>query len=287
LSPERRGVVSVSEESAITARSVLVTGASSGIGEHVAATLIDRGYTVFAAMREPNDGRGLADAGAFVVRLDVTDARSIEEASESVRTRLDGARLGAVVNNAGIGSFGPLELLDTEEIRRVFEVNALGAHAVTRAFLPQLRASRGRIVMISSVSGRIAAPFLGPYAASKFALEALSDSLRREMVPFGVRVVVVQPGPIATPLWGKMRARDVSRLEASAYGPALSKFRTLVEASENAARHPEEVSRAVVRAIEARSPPARLLVTRTPLAMRLLGCLPDRLLDWLVVSRVS
>jgi NAD(P)-dependent dehydrogenase (short-subunit alcohol dehydrogenase family) len=278
--------VSLSEESAINARSVLVTGASSGIGEHVVTTLIDRGYTVFAAMREPGDGTGLAEEGAIVVTLDVTNARSIEKAKECVRDRLGGAQLGAVVNNAGIGSFGPLELVETEEIRRVFEVNVLGAHAVTRSFLPQLRASRGRIVMISSVSGRIAAPFLGPYAASKFALEALSDSLRRELAPFGVRVVVVQPGPIATPLWRKMRARDASRFESSAYGPALSKFRTLVEASEKAARHPEEVSRMVVRAIEARSPPARLLATRSSLAMRMLGCLPDQLLDWLVVSRV-
>jgi NAD(P)-dependent dehydrogenase (short-subunit alcohol dehydrogenase family) len=266
---------------------VLVTGASTGIGAHLARALLDEGYVVVATVRDPDDGRDLELAGAIVPLLDVTDDDSIRSARDVVRDALGGTPLRGVVNNAGVGGFGPLELLSTQEIRDVFEVNAFGAVAVTRAFLPDLRASCGRIVMISSISGRVAAPFLGPYAASKFALEGFADSLRRELLPHGVRVTVVQPGPIATDIWAKMRRRGAERFEQSVYAPFIERFAELVGESAQRARDPELVSRAVLRALTASRPPARVLVVRSALWMRLVSALPDRVVDRLMASRMK
>src|SRR5689334_6739039 len=174
------------------ARAILVTGASTGIGRATALELARRGATVYAGVRDPAAVDGL---GLTPVELDVTDAEQVAALS----TRLE--RLDGLVNNAGIAVTGPLEHLPLDEVRRQLEVNALGQLAVTQACLPALRAARGRIVNMSSISGRVAFPMFGPYAASKFALEAFSDSLRRELRGSGVDVVVIEPGGVTTPIW--------------------------------------------------------------------------------------
>src|SRR5213594_887641 len=158
---------------------VVVTGASSGIGEAIARDLAGRGFSVFGTVRRPEDGRMLSAAGVTPVQMDVTDDDSIVRGREEIERALAGERLEALVNNAGILATGPLELLKLDELRNVLAVNVVGVVAVTQAFLPLLKAARGRIVNVSSVAGRSAMPFMGPYAASKFALEAISDSFRR------------------------------------------------------------------------------------------------------------
>src|SRR5438309_10086573 len=167
---------------------VVVTGASSGIGAAIARDLAARGFRVFGTVRREQDCAPLEAARVVPVLMDVTDTASIARAGDEVTRALAGAPLAALVNNAGIPSAGPLELVPLDQLRHVLEVNLVGAVAVTQAFLPLLKAARGRIVNISSVAGRGALPFMAPYAASKFALEGASDSLRRELLPFGVHL---------------------------------------------------------------------------------------------------
>src|SRR4051812_41915524 len=171
---------------------VLVTGASSGIGRATAELLGARGHRVLAGVR------GESDLRVPTVQLDVTDAGQVDA--------LRALELGGLVNNAGIAVTGPLEFMPLDELRRQLEVNTVAQLAVTQACLPALRRTRGRIVNVSSIAGRVALPLYGPYAASKFALEALSDALRRELRGSGVDVALVEPGAIATPIWERSLA---------------------------------------------------------------------------------
>ena len=165
-------------------------------------------------------------------------------------------------------------------------MNLIGALAVTQAFLPLLKAARGRIVNVSSVAGRGALPFMGPYAASKFALEGMSDSLRRELLPFGVRVIMIEPGSVQSRIWDKVAAMDLGRYRATAYGHVLERFRDAALRGAKRAPPADIVARAVARALTARRPPVRMLVSEHPIIDRLLLRLPDRLLDWLIVRSV-
>jgi NAD(P)-dependent dehydrogenase (short-subunit alcohol dehydrogenase family) len=180
---------------------VVVTGASTGIGLACARLLAGRGFQVFAGVRKEADAEALRSEAASLhpVQLDVTDSEGIAEAARTVREAA-GPGLAGLVNSAGVAVTGPLEYLPVDELRTQLEVNLVGQVAVLQAFLPALRLSRGRIVNISSIGGRVALPLAGPYAASKFALEAVSDSLRRELAPWGVRVAVVEPGGVRTPV---------------------------------------------------------------------------------------
>src|SRR5436309_6994589 len=187
---------------------MVVTWTSTGIGAAIARHLAGRGFRVFGTVRRAEDDAALDRAGVTAVRMDVTDTASIARATEQVERALAGAPLLGLVNNAGIPAAGPLELFPLDELRRVLEVNLIGVVAVTQAFLPLLKASRGRIVNISSVAGRGALPLLGPDDASRFGREAISDSLRRELLPFGVRVVVIEPGSFKTAIWSKVEAMD-------------------------------------------------------------------------------
>src|SRR5581483_7822637 len=191
-------------------RTALVTGASSGIGAACANRLVRGGWHVLAGVRRTGD----APAGTEELRLDVTDPTQIRAAADRVE-RLDG-----LVNNAGIVVAAPLEELPLDELRRQLEVNVVGQLAVTQALLPALRAARGRIVLVGSIAGRSALPFLGAYSASKFALEAVADALRIERAPAGIRVSLVEPGTIATPIWQRAAA-DADEL-AARLGPALA-----------------------------------------------------------------
>jgi len=269
-------------------KGVLVTGSSSGIGAAIARELADRGFRVFGTVRRPQDGAALEGAGVTPVLMDVADTESIGRARAEVEQALAGAGapLVALVNNAGIPAAGPLELLPLEEFRRVLEVNLIGVVAVTQAFLPLLKQARGRIVNISSVAGRAALPFMGPYAASKFGLEAVSDSLRRELLPFGVDVIVVEPGSIQSKIWGKVRAMDLSRYGGTAYEPVLPRIRDTALRSGEEGLPADRVARAVAKALIARRPPTRILVVASPLSQRLLEWLPDRWLDRLIARAV-
>ncbi len=274
------------------ARSILMTGCSTGIGRATALRLTGEGYRVFAGVRRPEDGDRLSrDAGVGLapIALEVTDPESIERARSAVEEATAGAGLFALVNNAGISVGGPLELQAVDDLRRQLEVNAVGAMAVTRAFLPLLRRARGRVVNVSSGAGKLASPLLGAYCASKFALEALSDALRIELRRAGVWVVVVQPGLVRTPFVDKGR-RDAadwrqrwSAEDEAYYGPPVDRYLEQIARLERVASEPEGVARVILRALEARRPRARYAAgsdVRMLLALR--RWLPDRAVDALL-----
>jgi len=252
----------------------------------VARELARQGFGVFGTVRRAEDAAAVTAYGATPVLMDVTDAASIAAARSQVERALSPGSLAGLVNNAGIAGAGPLELIPLEEFRRVLEVNLIGVLAVTQAFLPLLKAARGRIVNVSSVSGRGALPFMGPYAASKFALEGMSDSLRRELLPFGVDVIVVEPGSIRSRIWDKVEALDLTRYRGTPYEPVLDRFRDFALRSGERGLPPERVATVVARVLTARRPPARVLVVESRLGQKLTEWLPDRWLDWLVKRRV-
>src|SRR4051794_19203021 len=210
-------------------RSVVVTGASTGIGYGAAKVLTERGFRVFGSVRSEADaGRLQAALGRDFSPLlfDVTDEAAVQASAARVRQALEGEPLFGLVNNAGIAVHGPLLYVPIEEFRQQLEVNLTGQLIVTQAFAPLLVAGgvaagpmpaavrAGRIVMMSSIGGRNASPFIGPYNASKFALEGLSESLRRELMLFGIDVIIIAPGAVATPIWEKADRRDVERFAA-------------------------------------------------------------------------
>lgn len=279
------------EDAARVPGAVVITGASSGIGLVTALTLARAGWLTFGGVRSTVVAEALSTAAGAIgvgallrtLLLDVTDAGQIGAAVEVVRrtTALQGIPLLGVINNAGIAVAGPLEEVPLARLQQSWEINALGALAVARAFLPQLRASGGRIVNVSSVSGRVVSPFLGPYAASKFALEAFSDALRVELRPWGVRVILIEPGPIATPIWEKGAALALEDRVAdgnSPYAPFLPRARARLERAAASGRSPEIVAATILSALTARHPRARYLVTRRPLAFALFARLAP---DWL------
>jgi NAD(P)-dependent dehydrogenase (short-subunit alcohol dehydrogenase family) len=270
---------------------VIVTGASSGIGEATALHLRSLGFDVLPGVRRDEDAERLRQDGFEPLRLDVTDAGSIERAREEVG---DG-ELSGLVNNAGVAVAAPLEFVPVDELRRQLEVNVVGQVAVTQAFLPALRRGGGRIVNISSIGGRVALPMGGPYAASKFALEAVSDSLRREVRRHGVDVVVVEPGGIKTPIWAKggakadeMRERMPEHAERL-YGDLISAVRSESEkiATERGLP-PSAVAEVVGEALTARRPRARYLIGRdAKLRAALARVIPDRVFDRLIDRALS
>jgi len=269
-----------------TQRAVIVTGASSGIGFEIARTLTGHGFHVFGGVRREQDSSRLREIGVIPILLDVTDVASIASAKTAVEQNLKGRSLWALINNAGIPCAGPIEHVPLSEFRNVFETNVIGAIAVTQAFLPLLLESRGIIVNISSVSGSVAQPFLGPYAASKAALEALSDSLRRELIPTGVRVVVVQPGSVQTPIWDKVEALDLASRAGSRYEEVLSRVRTKALAGGRRGLHPRAVADAVWKVVTTTNPPTRVLVVRSRFKTWLSRVLPDKTIDRIVARRL-
>jgi NAD(P)-dependent dehydrogenase (short-subunit alcohol dehydrogenase family) len=274
---------------------VVVTGASTGIGEATARHLRSLGFDVFAGVRKDVDADRAREAGLHPLVLDVTDAASISRAREEVEGALDGNALAGLVNNAGIAVSGPLEFLPVDELRRQLDVNVVGQVAVTQAFLPLLRRSGGRVVNISSIGGRVALPLLGPYAASKFALEAVSDSLRRELRPFGIEVVVIEPGGIKTPIWDK--GNQSANTLADAMPPQADElYGGLVEAIRSESRKiaeerglpPQAVAEVVEKALTARRPRTRYLVGRdAKLRAAVAKRLPDRTMDAMIGRALS
>jgi NAD(P)-dependent dehydrogenase (short-subunit alcohol dehydrogenase family) len=276
----------------LAVQTAVVTGASTGIGEACALHLDGLGFQVFAGVRNQVDSETLqrqASARLRPIFIDVTKVDTIELAARSVAAEVGIAGLSGLVNNAGIVVGGPLEFLPLAELRKQFEVNVIGQIAVTQAFLSLLRQGRGRVVNMSSLNGRVAMPFVGPYAASKFGLEALTDALRVELNPWGIEVISIQPGAIATPIWHKSvaHAEEVSRgfpAEAEQlYGAPLDAVRRRTVQREQNGLPPQEVARVVARALTAKRPKTRYLVGREVRVLAILvKFLPDRVRDWFI-----
>jgi NAD(P)-dependent dehydrogenase (short-subunit alcohol dehydrogenase family) len=275
-----------------TAQFVLITGASTGIGAACAMGCAGRGMAVFAGVRNLKAGEALqAKAGAAIIpiQLDVTDRESIARAAEMVERRAGERGLFGLVNNAGIAIGSPLELIPLDQLRRQLEVNVIGQIAVTQAVLPLLRRARGRIVNMGSIAGRGTIPMMGPYSASKHALEAVTDALRLELYPWGIEVSIIEPGAIATPIWETSR-RVSLEIEAEMpaegkplYESAANSIREMVNQAAARAIPPDAVVEAVLHALTARRPKTRYLVGRdAKLRAVMLKWLPDRVQDWIL-----
>ncbi|THJ23353.1 MAG: SDR family oxidoreductase [Nitrospira sp. CG24E] len=277
----------------INQMAVVVTGASTGIGAACALDCVGRGMTVFAGVRDPRAGEALVAKGGpllIPIRLDVTDETSIARSVEVVQQVVGEGGLGGLVNNAGIAIGSPLEVISLSLLRKQLEVNVIGQIAVTQAFLPLLRQGRGRIVNMGSIAGRGTIPLLGPYSASKFALEALTDALRMELQPWGIQVSIIEPGAIATPIWEKSDMA-AGELEASAseeakalYGVAVVRIREAIVQAAQRAIPPEAVVQAVHHALTSSHPRTRYLVgTDAKLRAWMVKWLPDRIQDRLLM----
>jgi NAD(P)-dependent dehydrogenase (short-subunit alcohol dehydrogenase family) len=277
-------------------RSVVVTGTSTGIGWGTAKVLIARGFRVFGSVRRTADAERLsAEFGdAFVPLLfDVTDEAAVKAAAAQVRAELGGEKLAGLVNNAGVAVAGPLLELPLAEFRRQIDINLTGVVITTQAFAPlvgtdrNLNGSPGRIVNISSVGGKNAIPFLAPYAASKFALEGLSESLRRELLPFGIDVVVIAPGAVATPIWSKAEQVDVTPYLNTPYAAALERMRAYMLTLGKTGLPPERIGEAVYYALTAAKPKVRTTVTPRPLEDLMVRTLPKRVVDRMIGGRLG
>jgi len=278
-------------------RTVIITGASTGIGEACALRLDKAGWRVFAGVRKEADGARLKQEASdrlTPITLDVTDQAQIDAAAKTVADAVGAAGIQGVVNNAGVSVPGPLEALPIDELRRQLEVNVTGQIAVTQAFLPLIRQGHGRIVNIGSISGKLSTPLLGPYCASKFAMEALTDALRQELRPWGIDVAVVEPGNINTPIWQKGQAYGdemEKRLPQEAldlYRPAINALREAAHKFEGAGIPPDRVARSVEHALTARRPRTRYVVAFDATVQRLIAAVvPDRLRDRLVAWQLK
>lgn len=267
--------------------SVLVTGAGRGIGLATALRLAEHGWEVYAGLRRLQDGTRLVEAHpgrVTPVQLDITDQEQV--------AALDGvlpASLDAVVNNAGVVVTGPVEAVPVSELRRQLEVNVVGQAAVTQAVLPRLRSSRGRIVFISSLSGRVATPLFGPYNASKFALEGMADALRLELAPWGIRVILIEPAQTDTDLW-RQADRDLDETVAQLsephrelYAKHIAGFRKTIPRSQRIAAPVEGVAATVEKALTSERPRARYVVGAGARAQAVMAQItPTALLDRLL-----
>jgi len=276
--------------------SVVVTGASTGIGWAVTQVLTQRGFHVFGSVRKAADAERLTAAfGAAVTPLvfDVTDEAAVRAAARTVEATLDGRPLAGLVNNAGIAVAGPLLHLPVDEWRKQLEINLTGVVITTQAFAPLVGARLpaagrpGRIVNIGSVGGRNANPFMAPYCATKFGLEGLSESLRRELLPFGVDVIVVAPGAVATPIWDKADETDTSAYADTVYAPALDRLRAYMLSIGKNGLPPERIGEAVHTALTTPKPKVRYTITPQPMQMLMADVLPKRTLDRIVGKRLG
>lgn len=258
---------------------VLVTGASTGIGFAAAQAFIAKGYHVYGSVRKQADADKLQqELGKQFSPLlfDVTDGPAITAAAKKVEAEIGKEGLACLVNNAGVAVSGPMQLVPIDEMRFQFEVNLFGLLAVTQAFLPLLGAKEnpghapGRIIMISSVGGKIAAPFLGPYVASKHALEGLSHSLRRELQIYGIDVIIVGPGAVKTPIWDKPSANELGIYEGSIYAPAMLRFQKAFVTGGQKGLPASFLGERLVHIFEKRKPKTRYVFV------------PHRFSDWVV-----
>lgn len=277
-------------------KTVLITGVSSGIGYDAARFLVEKGFRVFGSVRKEADATRLqTELGHNFTPLifDVTDGPAIKTAVETVTEQVRGQGLVGLVNNAGIATPGPLQYLPLDDLRQQLEVNVVGVTAVTQAFLPLLGASfdrtfpPGRIVNISSVSGKISYPFMGAYAASKHALEALSDAWRRELMLFGIDIILIEPGTVQTPIIYKFKTQ-LSRFEHSEYGSLFKTVAARATERESDNIPVTKISRIIHQALTHPRPKSRYPVPRRWLTGWFLPrTLPDRWMDWLTAKQLG
>jgi short-subunit dehydrogenase len=274
-------------------KNIVVTGTSSGIGLATAELFLKKGFRVFGSVRKEEDAMRLKTAlGTHFIPLvfDVTDAEAILKAADFVKKTVDTEGVSLLVNNAGIAVSGPLQHLDIEEFIKQFDINLFGIFRVTQAFLPLLGATlkhdapKGKIVQISSVSALISQPFIGPYCASKAALESYNDALRRELKLFGIPVVSILPGPVKTPIWAKARAQTNLYPETE-YRDLMKMAKKAIDESEQKAVSVESVAQLIFTIYEKKNPKPRYLISYNNFVIKLIAALPTRWLDGIMARQ--
>jgi NAD(P)-dependent dehydrogenase (short-subunit alcohol dehydrogenase family) len=278
-------------------RSVVITGASTGIGWATAKLLLDKGYRVFGSVRKEADAERLVGefGGSFTPLLfDVTDEAAVLAAAREVRTALNGETLAGLVNNAGVAVPGPVLELSADEFRHQMNVNVIGPIISTQAFGPllgvdaSLKGPKGRIVMISSVAGKNGNPLTPAYAASKHAIEGLSESLRRELMLFGIDVIIVAPGPVRTPIWSKgQQGFDMSKYQNSPYLPSMQKVIAYMQHLDSIGLPAEKIAEVVYNALTLPHPKVRYQVAPDPMRHLVTAVLPKRMVDKIIAKRVG
>jgi NAD(P)-dependent dehydrogenase (short-subunit alcohol dehydrogenase family) len=277
-------------------RSVVITGASTGIGWATAKLLLDRGFRVFGSVRKPADADRLKTefgANFIPLRFDVTDEAAVLAAAREVRAMLAGETLAGLVNNAGIAVAGPVLELSADEFRRQMEVNFIGPIIATQAFGPllgtdpSLQGPRGKIVMISSVAGKNGNPLSWAYSASKHAIEGLSESLRREMMLFGIDVIIVAPGAVKTPIWSKADEVDISAYKNSPYFPAMERVRKFLLHLGEIGLPPEKIAARIADVLTSANPRVRYEITPDPMRHLITAILPKRMVDRIIAKRLG
>jgi NAD(P)-dependent dehydrogenase (short-subunit alcohol dehydrogenase family) len=277
-------------------RSVVITGVSTGIGWATARFLLDRGFRVFGSVRKQADAdrlKGEFGANFAPLVFDVTDEAAVLAAARQVRDALNGETLAGLVNNAGIAVVGPVLELSADEFHRQMDVNVIGPVIATQAFAPLLgsdpllRGPKGRVVMISSVSGRNGNPLISAYSASKYAIEGFSESLRRELMLFGIDVIIVAPGAVKTPIWDKAEEVDISAYQNSLYFPALQRMRKFLALLGTSALPPEKIAETIFDALTAPNPKVRYQITPDPMQHIVASILPKRTLDRIIAKRLG
>jgi NAD(P)-dependent dehydrogenase (short-subunit alcohol dehydrogenase family) len=277
-------------------QSVVITGATTGIGWATAKLLLDRGFRVFGSVRKQADADRLrSEFGANFTPLlfDVTNEAAVLAAAREVRAALNGETLTGLVNNAGIAVAGPVLELSADEFRRQMDVNVIGPIIATQAFGPllgsdpSLKGQKGRIVMISSVAGKNGNPLMSAYSASKHAIEGLSESLRREMMLFGIDVVIIAPGAVKTPIWRKAEEVDISGYRNSPFFPALERIRKFMLQLGETGLPPEKIAEAIADALTLASPKVRYQLTPDPMRHLMTSILPKRMVDRIIAKRLG
>ncbi|HEY2246774.1 MAG TPA: SDR family oxidoreductase [Bradyrhizobium sp.] len=278
-------------------QSVVITGASTGIGHACAKFLLDRGYRVFGSVRKQADADRLkSEFGANFIPLlfDVTDEPAVHAAAREVRAALNGETLSGLVNNAGIAVTGPVLGLSADEFRQQMDVNVIGPIIATQAFGPllgadqSLKGPKGRIVMMSSVAGRNGNPLTAAYCASKHAVEGLSESLRREMMLFGIDVIIVAPGPVKTPIWSKGQEHfDLSKYQNSPYLASMQKVTAYMQHLDSIGLPPETIAEHVYNALTLAKPKTRYQIAPDPMRHLMMQWLPKRMVDRLIAKRIG
>jgi len=275
---------------------VFITGSSSGIGKACVLALDKLGYDVFAGVRRTEDGQSLSQIASDRLRpviVDITNREQIAAAEETVRQGLGDRPLVGLINNAGIGVGGPLEFVPIERLRHQLEVNLIGHMSVSQVFIPLLRKSQGRIINVGSIAGTFASPLMGAYCASKYAMEAISDVLRRELRPWNIKVSLLEPGIIGTKIWQKAKVQSEGAIKEAPeemirlYGPLIERVRKHLEDIEKRAQPPAVVAEAVVHALTAARPKARYRMGPSARAQKVISWLPETIQDRIIASYLN
>lgn len=268
----------------------LISGCSSGIGKGIAEALANKSWVVYAGVRNETDFKILdkLSENIYPIYLDLTKEEQISACFKTISEKHD--RIDVLINNAGIATGAPIEASEMQVWRKLFDVNVFGLVALTKKTLPLIRNAKGRIINISSISGLVASPFMGTYAASKFAVEAISDSLRRELKDQGIHVAVIEPGPIKTRIWDKAMIESMAAIEAydpsikEVYGKSIEKFKALIDTAVKEAVSVEEVTKVLLQACLASKPKTRYMISKNKNLIRLIRSLPDKLADKLILE---